>query len=272
MPVRKRFGQHFLADPAVIERIFAALRLRCADAVLEIGPGAGALTERLLKEAGSVAAIEIDRDLASALGARLPGLELVCADALTADLQPLFATPRRVVGNLPYNIATPLLDRLFALAGDADRCVDMHFMLQREVADRLTAAPGSKTYGRLSVIAQYHCRIELLFGVPGESFRPPPKVASAFVRFLGREREPCDVAALRHVARIAFGQRRKTLGNALHSVDADWTALDIDPGRRAESLSVREFVMIANHATASRSRRDSATRSLGGRQPGGGPR
>jgi 16S rRNA (adenine1518-N6/adenine1519-N6)-dimethyltransferase len=244
MPVRKRFGQHFLADPAIVERIFAALRLQGDDAIVEIGPGAGALTGRLLAEAGHVAAIEIDRDLAASLRSRFPSLDLVCADALTADLEPFLDTPRRLVGNLPYNIATPLLGRLF---GHAERCVDMHFMLQREVAERLTASPGSKTYGRLSVIAQYHCRIERLFDACRESFRPPPKVASSFVRLAGREREPCDVSALRHIARAAFGQRRKKLGNALHSLAADWGALDIDPGRRAESLSVQEFVKIARH-------------------------
>ncbi len=247
MPVRKRFGQHFLADPAAVERIFAALRLRPDDAVLEIGPGAGALTGRLLAEAGSVAAIEIDRDLAAGLRASFPALELVRADALAADLEPFLATPRRVVGNLPYNIATPLLDRLFA---EAKRCVDMHFMLQREVAERLTARPGTKAYGRLSVIAQYHCAIDRLFDVDPQSFRPPPKVASSFVRLLARKGEPCDVSVLRHVVRLAFGQRRKTLGNALNSIGADWRALGIDPRRRAEQFGLPEFVAIANQTAS----------------------
>ena len=244
-PSRKRFGQHFLADATAIERIFAALRLRDTDAILEIGPGTGALTERLDAEAGTVVAVEIDRDLTAALQRRLPNVRIHCADALTADLTALIADgTHRVVGNLPYNIATPLLDRLFDLAA---RVADIHIMLQAEVAQRLAAAPGSKAYGRLSAMAQYHCCIEPLFNVGATSFAPPPKVDSTFVRLTAREREPCDVAALRQLLRLCFAQRRKTLGNALRSLAPDWAALELDPRRRPETLGVQEFVALANH-------------------------
>ena len=252
-PSRKRFGQHFLTDAAAIERIFAALRLRETDAVLEVGPGTGALTERLDAEAANVVAVEIDRDLATALQRQLPRVQVHCADVLTTDLAALVTDgadradradrANRVVGNLPYNIATPLLDHLFDLAA---RVADIHIMLQAEVAARLAAAPGSKAYGRLSAMAQYHCRIELLFNVGAASFSPPPKVDSTFLRLTAREREPCDLAALRQLLRLCFGQRRKTLGNALRSVAPDWAALGLDPRRRPETLGVGEFVALAN--------------------------
>ena len=244
-PNRRRFGQHFLADAAAIDRIFAALQLRDTDTVLEIGPGAGVLTERLAAEADTVVAVEIDRDLAAALQKRLPNVYTICADVLETDLTGIVADGvDRVVGNLPYNIATPLLDQLFDLAA---RVNDIHVMLQAEVAARLAAAPGGKAYGRLSAMAQYHCRIERLFDVGAESFAPPPKVDSTFVRLAARTREPCDLAALRQLLRLCFGQRRKTLGNALRSLAPDWAALQIDPKRRPETLGVPEFVALANH-------------------------
>ena len=250
---RKRFGQHFLTDTAVVEAIFASLRLGPADRVLEIGPGTGVLTERLSAEAGAVAAIEVDRDLAATLDGRFAGVDVICADALEADLGALLGNSSagaRVVGNLPYNIATPLLDRLFRVAGQIR---DMHFMLQAEVAARLAAVPATKAYGRLSVVAQHHCRIDVLFDVAAGSFSPPPKVRSAFVRLTPRRGEPCDAKALRLVLRVAFAQRRKTLANALQSLAPDWRVLGIDPAARAESLSVADFVVIANHC-ARRSR------------------
>ena len=252
--VRRRFGQHFLADEAVVERIFATLRPDAADHVLEIGPGTGVLTARLAREAGSVAAVEVDRDLVAALRARDFGrhgaaVDIVSGDALKVDLASLLARGgdrrRRVVGNLPYNIATPLLERLFRVdAGIAD----MHFMLQAEVAHRLTASPGSKAYGRLSVAAQWWCRIDILFEVEAESFTPPPKVDSAFVRLVPRaegDRPACDPDDLGRVLRTAFSGRRKTLANALESLAVDWRALEIDPGDRAENLTVEDFVAIA---------------------------
>ena len=249
MPVRKRFGQHFLTDAAVLERIFAALQVRGHDRVLEIGPGTGVLTERLCAQTPRVAAIEIDRDLSAALARRFPALQLVCADVLRADLGAIVGVGDRwrVVGNLPYNIASPLLERLFGIGG---RLVDIHVMLQAEVAARLAAEAGSKSYGRLSVMAQYHCRVVKLFDVGAGSFTPKPKVASAFVRLTPREREPCDLEALRRVLRAGFGQRRKMLGNALESLAPDWSVLGIDPRRRAESVTVAEYVAIANHCAA----------------------
>ncbi len=246
--VRKRFGQHFLTDAAVIERIFDALGVGAADRVLEIGPGTGALTRGLQARAGGVVAVEIDRHLAAALERRLPAVEVVRGDALEVDLAALLGDAeggrRRIVGNLPYNISTPLLGRLFAIV---DQVADMHFMLQAEVAARLAAPPATKVYGRLSVIAQYYCRIERLFEVDAASFTPPPKVDSAFVGLTARHRESCDVDALGRILRMGFAQRRKVLANALKPLPVDWPALGIDPGARAENLSVQDWVAIANH-------------------------
>ena len=240
----------------MVERIFAALDIVPSDHVLEIGPGAGALTTRLVRDAGSVVAVEVDRDLATSLRTRLAEADIVCADALKADLGGLLdrggSRRRRVVGNLPYNIATPLILRLL---DDEVIAEDMHFMVQAEVARRLAAAPGSKTYGRLSVIAQWHGGIELLFEVGPGSFSPPPKVRSAFVRLRPRPRSDrldCDFAVLDRVVRIAFGQRRKTLANALESLPVDWSALHIDAKDRPENLSVADFVAIANGLAAKR--------------------
>ena len=250
---RRAFGQHFLTDASAIERIFAALDVQESDHVLEIGPGAGALTARLVREAGTVVAVEVDRDLAASLQARLPDADIVCADALEVDLGGVDragARRRRVVGNLPYHIASPLI---LGLLDDEVLARDMHFMVQAEVARRLAAAPGSKAYGRLSVIAQFHCRIQMLFEVGPGSFSPPPKVRSAFVRLERRplsDRLDCDGAALHRVVRLAFGQRRKTLANALKSSSVDWAALHVDPKDRPENLSVADFVAIANGSTA----------------------
>ena len=264
--LRKRFGQHFLTDPTVVERIFGALRCQATDRVLEIGPGTGLLTERLCHEAGTVTAIEIDRDLAAGLRAKLPAVRVVCADVLATELGPYLGPDAalRIVGNLPYNVATPLLGHLFDVM---DRIADVHVMLQAEVADRLAANPGTKSYGRLSVFCQYHCRVDRLFEVEPASFTPAPKVRSAFVRLCAREREPCDVGNLAAVLRTAFGQRRKTLGNALKSFAPDWHALGLDAGARAETLRVEDFVAIAN-ASASRAFGDFATRNppQGGRR------
>jgi len=225
------------------------LRLEASDRIVEIGPGTGVLTARLSREAGSVTAIEIDRDLAGILAARLPGVVVETGDALKVDLDAILADGgmgrRRIVGNLPYNISTPLLERLFDLATEV---ADMHFMLQWEVAERLAASPGSKAYGRLSVAAQWRCAVDLLFKVPPESFSPPPKVESAFVRLVPRavgERLDCDANRLGRVLRTAFSGRRKVLANALESLSVDWSALDIDPSMRAETLTVDDFVAIA---------------------------
>ena len=251
---RKRFGQHFLVDQAVIEQIFAALRLSDDDHVIEVGPGHGALTARLLEEAGSVAAIEIDRDLAARLSARFPSLQLETADVLRIDLGEFARRTRaearrvRIVGNLPYNVATPLIGRLFELAQppDASPIADIHVMLQREVADRLTAPLGSPDYGRLTVMAQYHCQVERLFDVDRTSFRPPPKVRSAFVRLLPRQDPPpCDLEALAQVLRTAFSKRRKTIANALAPLTPNWQELGLEPTLRPQELSVANYIALA---------------------------
>ena len=253
---RKRFGQHFLTDAATQERILAALRLAPTDRVVEIGAGAGALTAGMLAEAAGVVAIEVDRDLASGLARRLPGARVLRADALRVPWRRLFALlaaaegRTRVVGNLPYNIATPLLALLFERAREV---CDFHFMVQAEVGARLTAQPGGKAYGKLTVLAQHHCETLRLFDVPPACFSPPPKVQSTFVRLRAApDAAACDAGALREVLRVCFGQRRKVLGSALRSLDCDAAALRLDPRARAENLTVRDFVAIAGQYAARR--------------------
>lgn len=247
MRARKRFGQHFLTDPGVLQRMVQCIRPGADDLLLEIGPGHGALTDYLSGTTARYVAVEIDRDLVPFLHARFPGLEVIAADVLRVDLDTVFAPGERwrVVGNLPYNISTPLIAKLL---GHLPRIRDMHFMLQREVAARLAAEPGSKAWGRITVLVQYHCEVEPLFDVPPESFEPPPKVWSAVVRLTPRaETLPLrDAAGLDRVLRQAFGQRRKRLGNALQSLAPDWVQAGVDPGRRADDLSVAEFVALAN--------------------------
>lgn len=280
---RKRFGQHFLTDQAARQRILAALDVRPQDRVVEIGPGGGALTGGLATAAAAVVAVEIDRDLAHALAQRLPHVRVVRGDALRMRWGWLFGAlaatggRTRVVGNLPYNIATPLMAALFE---HAPAVFDFHFMVQAEVADRLVATPGSKAYGRLSVLAQHHCEAERLFEVPPSCFSPPPKVQSSFVRlYAARMRlcaardatgcdalascdvaASCDSAALREVLRVCFGQRRKMLGKALRSLQLDAAALGVDPRTRAEQLTVRDFVAIASQYAARQATRNQATK------------
>ena len=243
---RKRFGQHFLHDEAVLQRIVDAVRPTAGDLLLEIGPGHGALTEYLDGLPGRYVAVEIDRDLIPFLKARFANLELISADVLRVDLSNLFGAQKwRVVGNLPYNISTPLLVRLLA---HLPSIRDMHFMLQREVAGRLSAAPRSKAWGRLSVLIQYHCEVEQLFDVAPESFDPPPRVWSAVVRLVPRvDKIPLvSEEALATVIRHAFSQRRKRLSNALQLLAVDWEQAGVDPGQRADELSVAQFVALAN--------------------------
>jgi 16S rRNA (adenine1518-N6/adenine1519-N6)-dimethyltransferase len=249
---RKRFGQNFLRDASVIARIVAVIAPHPGDRLVEIGPGEGALTGPLLEAAGTLTAIELDRDLVAALRTRFPpgsGLELIEGDALSFDFRALAGDgPLRLVGNLPYNISTPLLFHLF----DQHAAVaDMHFMLQKEVVDRLAAAPGSKTYGRLSVMAQYACAVTPLLSVPPGAFRPPPKVDSTVVRLVPHAKPPVavdDPERLRRLVTAAFAQRRKTLRNTLRDhIDAEaMRAAGVDPGRRAETLSLEEFAHLAN--------------------------
>jgi 16S rRNA (adenine1518-N6/adenine1519-N6)-dimethyltransferase len=225
--------------------------------VVEIGPGLGALTGQLIARAGRITAIEIDRDLAERLRARYPEtqLNLVGADALQVDWPQLAATlggALRIVGNLPYHVSTPLL---FCLLPIADQVIDQHFMLQREVVERMAAAPGSKEYGRLSVMLQFRYRVERLFNVAAGSFSPPPKVQSSIVRMvpIPRERLP-QVAApvFAEVVTAAFTQRRKTLRNALARLlgAEQIAAAGVDPGARAETLAVEDFVRLAGQVVA----------------------
>jgi len=254
---RKRFGQNFLLDAGIIGRIVEAIHPGKADHLVEIGPGQGALTEHLVTASDRVDVIELDRDLVAGLLAAFsiyPGFRLHSADALAFDFKALATgeAPLRVVGNLPYNISTPLI---FKLLENAAIIRDMHFMLQLEVVERLAAQPGSKHWGRLGIMTQYRCEVEHLFDVPPQAFNPPPRVQSAIVRLEPRRLSPrpaCDEAHLRAVVQAAFAQRRKTLRNnlkALISADA-LEALDIDPGARAETLTLDQFIALANATEA----------------------
>lgn len=248
MRARKRFGQHFLVDESVLERLAALISPRADDLLLEIGPGHGALTGHLYGRVARYLAVEIDRDLVPFLRAGFPDLELINDDVLRLDLGRVLGAagrPWRITGNLPYNISTPLI---VALLDVLPWIQDMHFMLQREVAERLAGAPGSKAWGRISVLTQYHCEVEPLFEVPPESFRPPPRVVSAVVRMRPRTGKLTlhSSAHFDTVLRHAFTQRRKQLGNALQSLSPDWQRAGVDPKRRADDLSVAEFVALAN--------------------------
>ena len=253
---RKRFGQHFLHDRGILGRIVDAIAPRMGEQLVEIGPGEGALTLPLLRAAGTLTAIELDRDLIEPLREKSRGignLTIVNADVLTVDFS-AFAHPApiRLVGNLPYNISTPIL---FHCLDHAAAIADMHFMLQKEVVERMAAAPGSKTYGRLSVMLQLRCAVEPLLRVPPGAFRPPPKVDSAVVRLtpLPPGRLPdVDFSIIERIVRAAFGQRRKTLGNAVSEMmDARAiAAAGIDPRARAEQLPPAAFVALARHVRA----------------------
>ena len=229
---RKRFGQHFLHDPRVLEKIIDALSLQPADFVVEIGPGEGVLTRLLLQKTKNVEVIEIDRDLA----ARLEEVKVHQADALEFDYA-AFPRGMRLVGNLPYNISTPLL---FHLSRYADRVRDMHFMLQKEVVERMVAAPSTPDYGRLSVALQARFRMEKLFTVAPGAFRPPPKVDSAVVRMVPLEK---SLEIDEDLLRRAFSARRKQLRNALPGVD--FARAGIDPALRPENLSPEDYARLS---------------------------
>jgi len=257
---RKRFSQNFLHDASVIERILRAIDPRPGQHVVEIGPGTGALTGQLLARVGHICAVEIDRDLAAALRTRFPAqaLDLINADALQIDWQKLaqrLGGALRIVGNLPYHVSTPLL---FCLLPIASRVLDQHFMLQREVVERMAAPPGGKDYGRLSVMLQFRYRIQPLFHVASGSFTPTPKVDSSIVRMtpLGPQETPrVALAVFGEVVTAAFSQRRKTLRNALGRLlsEEQIKAAGVDPGARAETLDVAAFVRIAERLVAQRS-------------------
>jgi len=248
---RKRFGQHFLRNHRVVERILQAFQPRAGDSVVEIGPGEGVLTHELAGKAAKLDVVEIDRDLAARLRESLPQMVTIHnADALGFDFCAL-APARgrlRLIGNLPYNISTPLLFHLL----DQAHCIhDMLFMLQKEVVDRMAAAPGGKDYGRLSVMMQWGAKVEKLFDVAPGAFYPPPKVDSSVVRLTPHAVPPVEVHDPRRFAEIvkaAFAQRRKVLRNTLKGLVAPETMerLGIDPGRRAETLSLQEFAALSN--------------------------
>lgn len=250
---RKRFGQHFLHDASVLQRIVEAIRPLPGDRLVEIGPGLGALTRPLLAAIGELDVVELDRDLLEPLRQRCAGggaLRIHHADALTFDFAALRSGgPRlRVTGNLPYNISTPLL---FHLLDQAEHLRDLHFMLQKDVVDRMAAGPGEDAYGRLSVMLQYRCRVEPLFTVGPEAFRPPPKVWSAVVRLVPHETfsvEVQDEGRFAEVVRLAFGQRRKTLRNSLRGLldVAQIETAGIDPSARPETLDLAAFATLSN--------------------------
>lgn len=252
---KKHYGQHFLHERGVVERIVAAIAPRPDDRIVEIGPGEGALTLPLLRAAGHLTAIELDAELIEPLRARAAGigqLEVIHADVLKVDLTALAHGGKlRLAGNLPYYVSSPIL---FHCLAHADAIIDMHFMLQKEVVDRMAAASGGKVYGRLSVMLQLACRVQPLLRVAPGAFRPPPKVESAVVRLtpLPAAQQPDRVLtpAIDVVVRAAFNQRRKTLANALRGrLDADAIrAAGIDPHARAENVSPEGFVALARQA------------------------
>lgn len=255
---RKRFGQNFLNDPYIIESIVNAIHPQKGEVVVEIGPGLAALTEPVGERLDAMTVIEIDRDLAARLQTHPflgPKLTIFQQDAMAFDFAAYAAEKGqslRVFGNLPYNISTPLMFHLFSYMGAIK---DMHFMLQKEVVNRLVAGPGSKAYGRLSVMAQYYCQVIPVLEVPPESFTPAPKVDSAVVRLMPYQQIPHPVEDIRALSRItteAFGKRRKTLRNSLgHLFSAEVLAeLNIDPTLRAENISVKQYCQLANWLTA----------------------
>ena len=248
---RKRFGQHFLTDPGVVDAIVRAISPGDDDIIVEIGPGQGAITDPLARSAGHLHLVELDRDLVAQLRSRYESRDNVTVhegDALKFDFGALGGR-LRIVGNLPYNISTPLL---FHLLRYRDRVIDMHFMLQKEVVERMAAQPGSKAYGRLGIMLGCHLRVESLFDVPPAAFDPPPDVNSAVVRL-----DPLppgtyvieDEAGLSSLVATAFMQRRKTLRNALRSeaTTDDLEAVGIDSGLRPEQVSIDQYVALSNY-------------------------
>ncbi len=244
---RKRFGQHFLADATVVDAMVEIIAPRPGQVMVEIGPGLAALTNPLLERLGRLTVIELDRDLAARLRAR-PQLSVIESDVLKVDFAELaraLGAPRlRVVGNLPYNISTPIL---FHLLDAAESIEDQHFMLQKEVVERMVAHPGTSEYGRLSVMLQWRYRMENVLFVPPGSFRPPPRVDSAVVRMVPRaDPESLKPALLRDIVRVAFSQRRKLLRHTLGAwLQAKAPGSEFDVQRRAEEVPVAEYVALA---------------------------
>jgi len=250
---RKRFGQNFLHDQNVIQNIVYAIAPQDDQTLVEIGPGQGAITRLLLEHCKQLHVIEIDRDLVRHLKIQFPANEKLLIhniDVLNFDFNSLTADQHlRLVGNLPYNISTPLLFHIFNHAHNIE---DMHFMLQKEVVDRMAATPGSKRYGRLSIMTQYHCEVEPLFDVAPGSFNPPPKVKSSIVRLIPHAKKPVtvtDYLQFAHIVNQAFSLRRKTMRNALKTIISEQglNDCDIDPTKRPETISLKEFATISDY-------------------------
>jgi len=248
---RKRFGQNFLHDQQVIDRIIASIAPQATDLLVEIGPGQAALTRPLLESGAELHLIELDRDLVARLEDKFaghPNITIHSCDALRADIPEMTGhRPFRLIGNLPYNISTPLI---FHVLQWNELIVDMHFMLQKEVVDRMAAAPGSRTYGRLSVMTQFRTAVIPLFDVLPESFSPVPRVCSSIVRLQPLKQPPFDAGSFANLNRVvsaAFSMRRKTLRNSLRGVlsEDQILASGINPGHRAEQLSLSEFAALA---------------------------
>ena len=247
---KKRFGQNFLTDQAIITSLINAIAPSASDIMVEIGPGLGAMTQPLLAHLDHLHVVEIDRDIITWMQQHYPAdkISIHNTDALKFDFSGI-AARLRVVGNLPYNISTPIL---FHLLDNVPNIIDMHFMLQKEVVERMVAAPSSAAYGRLSVMLQYRLRMEYLLTVPPEAFDPAPKVESAFVRCIPYDTLPFparDEAVFAKIVTAAFSQRRKTLRNTLKGLldDGGFAVLGIDSQLRAENLAVSDFVRIANY-------------------------
>ncbi|MFA7436700.1 16S rRNA (adenine(1518)-N(6)/adenine(1519)-N(6))-dimethyltransferase RsmA [Castellaniella sp.] len=266
-PARKRFGQHFLTDLSVVDALVRAIDPQPADTMVEIGPGRAALTAPLLERIGRLTAIELDRDLAAFLRQQWPAsrLQILCADALTVDFGQLAAQAGapalRIVGNLPYNVSTPLLFHLRAFTG----CIhDQHFMLQREVVERMVAQPGSSAYGRLSIQLQRSYRLTRLFDVPPAAFDPPPRVMSSVVRMRPwpplSQRQALDEPLFEALLGRVFEQRRKMLRGSLGAWarSLDWQAAGVLPTARPQELSIAQFLDLADALTAA---------GVGGRPP-----
>lgn len=256
---RKRFGQNFLVDEGIIESIVRGIAPQRSDTLIEIGPGLSALTKPLLQLLDHLTVVEIDRDLAGRLRRQYPAdsLTVIEGDALEVDFA-LLGAGLRIVGNLPYNISSPLLFHLIAYA---DQVVDQHFMLQREVIDRMVAAPGSGDYGRLSVMLQSRYRMYKLFDVPPEAFNPAPRVVSAVVRMvpLPQSRlKPQSQGAFEKLVARAFTQRRKMLRRSLNDWSGliDWEGLGVLPTARAEELSVAQFIALSDSLFAAGALKD----------------
>ncbi|WP_297790465.1 16S rRNA (adenine(1518)-N(6)/adenine(1519)-N(6))-dimethyltransferase RsmA [uncultured Marinobacter sp.] len=249
---RKRFGQNFLHDPGVIERIIRAINPKPDDAIVEIGPGLGAITEEILAVNPALQVVELDRDLIPVLRTKFfnyPDFRIHEADALKFDFSQLAGDkPLRIIGNLPYNISTPLIFHLLSYSGVVQ---DMHFMLQKEVVQRMAAVPGDNNYGRLGIMTQYFCKVQPLFEVGAGAFRPAPKVDSAIVRMVPHTTLPHpakDLGTLQSVVRTAFNARRKTLRKALAGLVTveQLQSLGINDGLRPENLGLADYVAIAD--------------------------